>query len=166
MAFPIHAGLQADYNATAPYFTTIQRHSFSTIDGAEGIVGTYYTSKDWSGTPVLVRNDFMLSFHFLNYGPDPLLLPASTFSARWEGFVTPDTTVHAAIFSLTERGGALDASLWIDGNKIITPNQTQSTPVSLTKGQKVKVTFECKHGKLVPISACWSPPLAARQPRK
>jgi hypothetical protein len=35
----------------------------------------------------------MLSFHYLNYGPDPKLLPQSAFAARWEGFITPDCNV-------------------------------------------------------------------------
>ena len=66
----------ADYNATAPYFTTIQRHSYSSKDGTAGITGAYFTSTaemergtvDPDAAPTMTRNDWMLSFHFLNYG--------------------------------------------------------------------------------------------------
>ena len=32
-------------------------------------MGTYYTSQDFSGPAAFTRNDHLLSFHFLNYGP-------------------------------------------------------------------------------------------------
>ena len=123
----------ADRNGSAPYYTTVQRHSFTTTAAAaaggvaaaaaaevvEGITGTYWASADRSGAPAFSRNDGLLSFHFLNFGPDPVLLPASAFSARWEGTLTPDTTVAAALFSVAGRGGDANATLWLDGVMVL-----------------------------------------------
>ena len=52
------------------YFTTVQSHSYTTLEGSPGLIGKYYTTKDASGPVALSRNDHMLSFHFLNYGKD------------------------------------------------------------------------------------------------
>eukprot|EP01048_Picozoa_sp_COSAG05_P016807 COSAG05_NODE_2214_length_3381_cov_2.489945_3_plen_621_part_00 len=58
----------ADFSANASYYTTVQAHSFTTLDGAPGIIGKYYKVGDIGGAPKLTRNDYMLSFHFLNSG--------------------------------------------------------------------------------------------------
>jgi len=101
-------GLATD-NASAPYFTTIQKHSFTTESGEPGIIGKYFKVGTGSALPALTRNDYMISFHLLNYGPgqseaDPSVFAESAFSARWEGFLTSDCTVASAMFGLTARG--------------------------------------------------------------
>ena len=129
-----YPGVSIDgYDASAAYYTTVQRHVFampmSEGGGAgreEGIEGTYWTTPDRSGKPALVRNDYMLSFHFLNYGPDPVKLPASAFSARWRGTLTPDTDVEGALFNIEGRGGAANASLWLNGKLVLRWQQGQS----------------------------------------
>ena len=61
-----------------------------------------------SGPVALSRNDYLISFHLLNYGPgqseaDPSVLSASSFSASWQGFIAPDATVGAT-FNVDSRG--------------------------------------------------------------
>ena len=94
-----------DYDANATYYTTIQAH-FTTQSGEPGIIGKYYKTADHSGTPALTRNDYMISFHLLNYGPgqseaDPSVFPESAFSSVHEGFLTPDCTVSRTIVAAT-----------------------------------------------------------------
>lgn len=78
-------------------------------------MGKYFKASSISGSvsasavPALTRNDYMISFHLLNYGPgqseaNPSVFPESAFSAVWEGFLTPDCTVSNAVFSVTARG--------------------------------------------------------------
>ena len=86
-------------------------------------MGSYYRTntsmRDPTQEPVLTRNDYTLSFHFLNFGPDPDLLPASSFAARWQGFLTPDCAVEAALFRLTARGTTAGAKMWIGGAVVL-----------------------------------------------
>ena len=107
-----------------------------------------------SGSPAIIRNDFLLSFHFLNYGPgqsevDPSVLAASAFSGSWEGILTPDTTAEAT-FRMTCRGLGQVFRLWLD-EKLITPvvfdgaqsyNESNATIVSVTKGKQISIRFE------------------------
>ena len=105
-----------------------------------------------SGSPAIIRNDFLISFHFLNYGPaqsevDPSVLAASAFSASWEGFLTPDATAEAT-FRIVSRGLGQVMRLWIDG-KVVTfsifdgqSSKGDPTTVSLTKGKKISIRFE------------------------
>jgi beta-glucosidase len=131
----------SSFNATAPYFTTIQQHSFTTLGGEQGITGTYYNTTDLSGPAALSRNDFLISMHLLNYGPDPHLLPASAFSARFEGWITPDCTVSNAQFKLLNRAGSkMTAKLWIDN--ISVPLLGKAASVVLVQGQRKKLVFE------------------------
>ena len=96
--------------------------------------------------PVMTRNDWMLSFHFLNYGPDPHTMPESAFAAKWEGFLTPDATVDAALFQIVGRGN-FNASLTMRGKQVLSwvNGQPSKTPTlvttSLTKGVKVPFVF-------------------------
>jgi hypothetical protein len=103
-----YCGLVID-NASAPYFTTIQKHSFTTESGEPGIMGKYFKVDSGNAVPALTRNDYMISFHLLNYGPgqseaDPSVFAESAFSALWEGYLTADCTVADAMFSLKARG--------------------------------------------------------------
>ena len=99
------------------------------------------------GTPAIIRNDFMISFHFLNYGPgqseaDPSVLSASAFSASWEGFLTPDATADAT-FRVTSRGIGQSMRLWLDGEVVtLQSSKDDATIVPLTKGKKISIRFE------------------------
>ena len=87
----------------------------------------------------------MLSFHYLNYGPDPVLLPQSEFSATWEGWLTPDCTLDSATFKVKARGdqgkslAGKSVGLWLDGKQISLDGRT---PVSLVQGKRMKLRFE------------------------
>lgn len=65
-----------------------------------------------------------------------------SFSARWEGFVSPDTTTDSAMFSVLGRGGKLNFSMWLDDEKILNPNRTTSRGIALVRGKKYRIKFE------------------------
>ena len=76
----------------------MQRHSF-----ARGLRGSYWSSRaarEAGAAPRVARDDALVSFHWLNYGPDPVALPASAFAARWEGSLAPDLSVDGALFQV------------------------------------------------------------------
>ena len=90
---------------------------------ARRIIGKYY-KKEGDPSPTLTRNDYMISFHLLNYGPgqsepDPSVFPESAFSSVHEGFLTPDCTVEGATFQLYSRGINQKYRLTIDGRVIL-----------------------------------------------
>jgi beta-glucosidase len=139
----------SSFNGSAPYFTTIQQHSFTTLDGEQGITGTYYKSTDLTGSPTLSRNDYLVSMHLLNYGPDPHLLPASAFSVRFEGYLTPDCTVPNAQIKLLNRPGeSMKGRLWIDNVSIPLSGKDMisAVTISLVQGQRKRLVFEYSQG--------------------
>eukprot|EP00041_Stephanoeca_diplocostata_P038533 m.1523208 g.1523208 ORF g.1523208 m.1523208 type:complete len:962 (+) comp25232_c0_seq4:137-3022(+) len=138
-----------DYNVSAPYFTTIQKHSFSTPGGEPGIIGTYYKSTDFTGPVALQRNDHLISFHFLNYGPDASKLNQSAFSAVWNGHVTFDSNVTGgALFDVVTNGGKalISADLWCAGEHVLSWTGDKGRlfyrPVAVTKGQTLPIVFK------------------------
>ena len=70
----------------------------------------------------------------------------SAFSARWEGWLTPDCSVEGALFSIAGRGPTgINVSLWIDNTAVlqqVSGKTTLSKAVSLTQGRKMRVRFE------------------------
>jgi len=87
----------------------------------------------------------MLSFHFLNYGPQAKTLPQSAFSASWEGHLTPDCS-GAAVFQLTTNGdGPRNATLSLDGVEVLAwsdaQGPTMSLPVPLVRRKSMRLRF-------------------------
>ncbi|UCC65143.1 MAG: hypothetical protein JSV36_08970 [Anaerolineae bacterium] len=75
--------------------------------------GEYWSNRDLSGSPVLVRNDREVNFNWAGSSPAPRL-PADNFSARW----TRDVEFEAATYrfhALVDDG----VRLWVDHNPII-----------------------------------------------
>ena len=111
---------KANQNGIDPFWTVIQRHSFSLASdfsptmpsspyknlsttpkllpaGTQGLQATYFANTDCSGEPVMTRLDFAPNFHWFALGPHPVRMRNGTFCVRWEGVITPDTTVQGAI---------------------------------------------------------------------
>ena len=110
-------------STVAPYYTVVQRHSFSVASefsptapsspyaptaakplkiaaDAPGLRARYYSNTNCSGTPVITRLDYAVNWHFFALGPDPSRLRSATFSVRWDGKITPDATVSGAQFNI------------------------------------------------------------------
>ena len=52
---------------------------------------------DLTGPPALNRTDYAPSFHWYHWGPDPVVLPSSAFSARWCGKRLFSSQLYSAI---------------------------------------------------------------------
>jgi hypothetical protein len=92
------------------------------ISGGQGWRGEYFSNRDLSGQPVLVRTDAAVDFDWKNGSPDPSV-PADNFSARWTrtlGF----TGGTYRFYSSTDDG----VRVVLDGKRIIDKWQNQQLP--------------------------------------
>ena len=118
--------------------------------------------KEGDATPALTRNDYMISFHFLNYGPgqseaDPSVFPESAFSSVHEGFLTADCTVSGATFQLYARGVSQKYKLTIDGKVVLTSDpEVAAVPVDVVQGKKMAFKFEYTQGDNTGQHPSWS----------
>jgi beta-glucosidase len=80
----------------------------------QGFTGTYYSTRDFSGTPIAVRTDPTLDFGVGQLGEYSLPVPGA-LSVRWQGTLSvPATgTYH---FSLDDEGSA---QLYVNGTMVI-----------------------------------------------
>lgn len=177
VTFSVGTGITADHG---PYWTVVQRHSYSVgkafaptsspspykpdsatpavvPEGSQGLKASYYPNTNLSGSPVLVRQDFAANFHYFGLGPDPTRMRGGTFSVRWEGHITPLTTVEGGQFNVLLCHGhscgapaGLGAQLLVDGRLVVdawgssvgegeTTRSTVSPPLNFTRGQSMAV---------------------------
>jgi beta-glucosidase len=107
-----------------------------------GLFGQYYTGTSMSGTPVASRVDPMVNFIW--GGASPMAgIPATGWSAKWTGTLTPPTT-GTYQFALNSDDGS---RLFINGQQIIDnwfnqPPTTRSGSVNLTAGQPVSIEVD------------------------
>jgi beta-glucosidase len=101
-----------------------------------GLLGQYFASLDFSGSPVLERVDNRIDFWWFGKGPSQEL--ENEFTVRWMGKINPDKTgLHTLGLSNTGIG-----RLYID-NKLVLENSTEGSAGDveiLTK--TVKLNFE------------------------
>jgi beta-glucosidase len=107
-----------------------------------GLQGQYYTGTTMSGTPVLTRTDPTVNFIWGGASPAPGL-PATGWSARWTGTLTPPTT-GTYTFATTSDDGS---RLIIDGQTVVNnwfnqPATTRSGTIALTAGQPVSIELD------------------------
>lgn len=99
----------------------------------DGLRGTYYNSRDWSGPVALERIDPVISFEWSGQHP----VPATVFSVRWEGYIViAPTEAGPYIFSLRSDDASwlyLDGTLVVDNGGIHTA-LLRSGQVDLTPG--------------------------------
>ena len=138
---PATAIFDADHGA---YFEEIQPHHF----GGGGLNATYYPNVGLRGAPLLRRAEPSINFQWFNFGPCGVPYGAlggpedgcagvaqpvtATFSARFDGTLTSDTTA-ATTFQLHMTGGSAvpgtpsdpqgraqcGGRLWLDGTLLI-----------------------------------------------
>jgi beta-glucosidase len=125
--------------------------------GAAGFQGTYYSTTDWTGTPVATRTDASIDF---TAAPVTSLPPA--WSGRWVGTLTPPTSGDYR-FSLTGNGGF---RLWVNGH-LIADNKYANLPITrlpepihLTAGKPVsiRVEYTTAGGFGTDLHLGWQPP--------
>jgi beta-glucosidase len=82
--------------------------------GEHGLKGEYFTNKDLSGPPALVRIGKQINFEWAMGSPDSTI-PPEHFSARWTGKLVPTTSGTYTIGASTDDGLRLS----IDGKLLI-----------------------------------------------
>ncbi|MDZ7292228.1 MAG: glycoside hydrolase family 3 C-terminal domain-containing protein [candidate division KSB1 bacterium] len=83
-------------------------------EGEHGLRGEYFTNRDLTGQPALVRIDPQVNFDWGGGSPDPAI-PPERFSARWTGKLIAPVTGKCKI-SVTSDDGA---RLYVDGKRVL-----------------------------------------------
>jgi PA14 domain/Pectate lyase superfamily protein/Bacterial Ig-like domain len=114
--------------------------SYQIIDG--GVTAEYFANNNLSGSPVLTRTEGSIE-NFFGLGGPGGAVPNDNFSVRYTGFVLPGVTEDFIFTAIADDR----VRLWIDDQLIInrnfyTANETDSTPIRLTKGVPAKIRME------------------------
>jgi beta-glucosidase len=117
---------------------------FTTQDAKTGLDGEYFSNKDVSGQPSLVRVDRYVNLEPPPLGKDSLAQPPgpNEFSVRWTGFLTP---LESGTYQL--RPTASSNRLWLDEKLVIDTSALQSDAskiaiVKLEKGHRYAFKLE------------------------
>jgi beta-glucosidase len=118
----------------------IPLEDLTTPDGSEhGLSGTYFTSQNLSGTPLLTRTDPSVDFNFTD-ATRPTGLQAEHFSIRWTGIITAPMT-GSYIFNVRVDDGC---RLWIGDTLVV--DQWQNGAARSASG-----SIDLAAGKVYPI---------------
>jgi beta-glucosidase len=117
-------------------------HVTPTGGSGQGFTGTYYSTRDFTGTPLAVRNDPTIDFGVGQLGEYSLPVPGA-LSVRWQGTLNvPATgTYH---FSLDDEGSA---QLYVNGTKVIdatagSQGASGVGAIDLVAGQPVSIQID------------------------
>jgi hypothetical protein len=126
------------------------------ISGGQGWRGEYFSNRDLSGKPVLIRTDAAVDFDWKQGSPDPSV-PADNFSVRWTrtlGFTGGTYRFYAS----TDDG----VRLYLDGKRIIDKWQNQQLPnthsadINLSGGEHTVAVEYYEHGGEASAHAWWN----------
>ncbi|MFI6809094.1 glycoside hydrolase family 3 C-terminal domain-containing protein [Streptomyces luteogriseus] len=153
-----NAGTTGDYGA----LPAIDSQYLTPPSGTgHGLKGEYYTNTTLSGPPAATRTDRQVKFDWL--GTPVSGLPATNFSTKWTGTVTPPVT-GTYTFGVTSDDGS---RLFINGEKTIDNWRdqgatTETAKVDLTAGKPVRIEVDYYQGTGGgSVSLGWMPPSAA-----
>jgi beta-glucosidase len=116
----------------------------STDDGRPGLKAEFFSTADFSGTPVLTRVDPELNYDF----DRAAVLPSvPNFAVRWTGALTP-THTGPYLIGLDSRSGRV----WIDGKLVVNITQLRqrapkTATIRLEVGHKYAVKIERDLGR-------------------
>jgi beta-glucosidase len=92
------------------------------VKGASGLKGEYFNNRDFSGTPVLVRQDAQVNFNWGSISPAPEVRE-DNFSVRWTGKITaPESGKYS--FGLSGNG---EFKLYVDGELFAEESKNRRT---------------------------------------
>ena len=145
------SGAQVKYVAGTNFLlqeAVIPTAALTTEDGKPGLKGEYFSGKDMSGTPKVVRTDGVVNLQLFHPAPNAITAPTGMkdFSVRWTGFLTPAESgnYHLGLVGSVNR-------MWLDGKLIVDdavlhdPNP-QIVTIELTKGHRYAVKVEYLSG--------------------
>jgi beta-glucosidase len=133
---------QGDLSPTGQLPTVDGQYLTPSTGGGHGLSGTYYAGTALGGTPLATRVDPDVDFDWNSGSPAPGV-PATNFSVKWTGTLTPPTT-GTYTFGLTSDDGS---RLFIDGKQVIDnwrdqASNTETAQVRLTAGQAVPIEVD------------------------
>ena len=132
-------------NASVTYSQGVAAPNGEIVDPSffgNGLSGTFYNGTGMSGTPILTRTDPNINFIWGTQSPTAGV-PATNWSAKWTGTLTPPTT-GTYTFSLTSDDGS---RLFVNGQQVISnwadqPPTTKTGTISLTAGQPAGIEVD------------------------
>jgi RHS repeat-associated protein len=141
----------------------VPQSALSVTSNGAGLKGEYYDNMDLTALTV-TRLDPTVNFNWGNGSPDPSIGP-DTFSARWTGKITAQTSETYTFYTISNDG----VRLWVNGTQIIN-NWTDhaatenSGTIALTAGQPVDIQLEYyESATSAQISLSWSSASVAKQ---
>ncbi|MEK4518286.1 PA14 domain-containing protein [Paenibacillus sp. FSL H8-0122] len=107
-----------------------------------GLLGEYFKNMTLSGTPVMVRNDEVISFNWRQSTPNTTL-GVDYFSIRWTGQIKPAYSETYQFYTTSDDG----IRLWVNGTAVIDSWVKQSGTartgsIALTAGQLYDIKVE------------------------
>jgi beta-glucosidase len=123
-------------------YPTVDSSFFTPPSGTgHGLLAQYYSNTNLSGTPTTTQTDPQVNFTW-NGSPAPGV-PATNWSAKWTGSLTPPTT-GTYTFGLTSDDGS---RLFINGQQVIDnwrdqAANTETAQVQLTAGTPVSIEVD------------------------
>ena len=117
---------------------------FSTQDGQPGLLGEYFSNKEFQGRPSSVRVDRYVNLEPPPLGPNSLAQPPgpNEFSVRWSGYLTPTESGNYQL-----RPTAHANRIWLDEKLIIDTyvppaNAAKTATIQLEKGHRYSFKLE------------------------
>jgi len=124
-----------------------------------GLVGEYFSNRDLSGSPTLVRYDSNFDIHF-GSNPPAAGMPRDNFSVRWTGYIVPQSSGSYTFCGYRDNG----LRLWIDNELVVNEwndgwGDYKSRPIRLTANRKhtIKIEFNDRDGA-ADLSLKWRTP--------
>jgi len=112
-----------------------------TADGKPGFMGEYFSNPELKGEPTHVRIDNKINFDW-KYDAPFEDMPIDTFSVRWTGYITPDTTDYYTFRFTSDDGSDLfiNDSL-INNSWTFNKRDYRRAVIKLDSGKTYKITM-------------------------
>jgi len=130
-------------------------------DGARGLRGEYFNNADFSGRPVLVRQDEQVNFSWGSLSPDKKVRE-DNFSVRWTGKLTaPETGTYGLGLS-----GSGQMRLFVDGAAVGEDGRKRSRPMAVKtelqagRSYDIRIEYFDNNAEHAAARFVWAPPNA------
>jgi beta-glucosidase len=139
----------------------IPRYALST-GTRRGLLAQYFNNASWQGTPVVSRVEPYIDQNAL---PPAGVDSAQSYSVRWTGTLTPQTTGTYTLSLTTYHKG----TLYLNGTELLTdsgsfPASTVSQTVNLTAGTPYAIRVDYTASGMGLAELGWQPPAGADNP--
>ncbi len=130
-----------------------------TPEGAQGVLGAYYTSLDMKGEPLFTRTDDMIDFYWDNDSPHPLM-PVNDFGIHWIADLVPPVTGTYYLGTW----GSSGYTIILEGDTLLSfyndhHAAIHGVPVDLRAGEKYRVEVLYRnHGGDADMELLWCMP--------